>query len=285
MSNFDFIKADFPSLHADSVEAERLTFDSPRSTAVLCRSTLENAVNWLYENDRKLTRPWRADLSTLMHEHCFAEQFNATLLRELHLVRKTGNQAAHGTRVAETDALASLKYLFRFLRHLAIYYGKSTPESQVFDEALIPRPSAQLAGNTTSKPASTADDAKQLKKLQDKIDHKNREARAAEKERVEQAKTNAVMKAELEKAQAELAALKNTREQSIDVTTAVPLEISEAETRRRYIDLSLKECGWANLREGYELEYEVRGMPESTNPSGIGYVCLLYTSPSPRDRG
>ena len=34
----------------------------------------------------------------------------------------------------------------------------------------------------------------------------------------------------------------------------------------------MRECGWTNLREGYELEYEVRGMPQSTNPSGIGYV-------------
>ncbi|OED43455.1 restriction endonuclease [Chromatiales bacterium (ex Bugula neritina AB1)] len=267
MSNFDFIKADFPQLHVDVLEAERLTFDSPTSTAIFCRSTLENAINWLYENDRKLTRPWRADLSTLMHEHCFAEQFNATIMKELHLVRKTGNQAAHGTRVSESDALASLKYLFRFLRHLAIYYGKSTPETQVFDEALIPRPSAK------SQPATNAaQEAKQLKKLQDKIDHKNREARAAEKERIEQAKTNAQIKAQLEKAQAELAELKQAREESVDVATAVPMEVSEAETRRRYIDLSLRECGWTNLRVGYELEYEVCGMPQSTNPSGVGYA-------------
>ena len=267
MSNFDFIKADFPQLHADVVEAERLTFDSPTSTVIFCRSTLENAINWLYENDRKLTRPWRADLSTLMHEHCFAEQFNATMMKELHLVRKTGNQAAHGTRVAEGDALASLKYLFRFLRHLAIYYGKSTPETQVFDEALIPRPSAR-----TEPATNAAQEAKQLKKLQDKIDHKNREARAAEKERIEQAKTNAQIKAQLEKAQAELAALKQAREQSVDVATSVPMEVSEAETRRRYIDLSLRECGWTNLRAGYELEYAIKGMPQSTNPSGVGYA-------------
>ncbi len=57
-----------------------------------------------------------------------------------------------------------------------------------------------------------------------------------------------------------------------DISTAVPLELSEAETRRRYIDLSLKECGWDNLREGYELEYAVDGMPLSTNPSGKGCV-------------
>lgn len=269
MSNFTFIKADFPQLYEDVVEAERLTFDSPKSTAIFCRSTLENAINWLYENDRKLTRPWRADLSTLMHEHCFAKQFNAKLLNELHLVRKIGNQAAHGTRVNEDDALASLKYLFRFLRHLAIYYGKSTPDTQVFDEALIPRPA------TGSKPVSASDDTKRLKKLQENLEYKNREARKAEKEIAEQANTNAQIKAQLEQAQAELAALKQAREKSVDVTTAVPLEISEAETRRRYIDLSLRECGWVDLRDGYELEYEVQGMPRSTNPTGIGYVDYL----------
>ena len=34
----------------------------------------------------------------------------------------------------------------------------------------------------------------------------------------------------------------------------------------------LKEAGWNNLTEGKEVEYEVKGMPISTNPSGIGYV-------------
>ena len=49
-------------------------------------------------------------------------------------------------------------------------------------------------------------------------------------------------------------------------------KLSEAETRCRYIDVSLKAAGWNNLRQGYELEYKVEGMPKSTNPSGIGYV-------------
>ena len=271
MSNFTFIQADFPQLYADALEAERFVFDSPKVTAIFCRSTLENAVNWLYEHDRKLTRPWRADLNTLMHEHCFAEQFTQTLLSELHLVRKTGNMAAHGKRVSENDALASLKYLFRFLRHLAIYYGKKTPETQVFDEALIPRPALSTKAQA-SKPLSNKDDAKRIKKLQDNIDYKNRKAREAEQQIAEQAQANKQLMAELEQTKAAISALKQAREKSVDITTAIPLEISEAETRRRYIDLSLKECGWDNLREGYELEYEVQGMPKSTNPSGIGYV-------------
>lgn len=52
----------------------------------------------------------------------------------------------------------------------------------------------------------------------------------------------------------------------------MPLLVSEAETRRRYIDLSLKECAWDDLRDGRELEYEVSDMPLSTNSSGMGYI-------------
>ena len=48
--------------------------------------------------------------------------------------------------------------------------------------------------------------------------------------------------------------------------------ISEEATRKIYIDLLLKEAGWDNLREGREIEFEVSGMPKSTNPTGIGYV-------------
>ncbi|MDQ6991341.1 MAG: DUF4145 domain-containing protein [Mariprofundaceae bacterium] len=66
MSNFAFTQADFPSLYADALEAEKLTFVSPTAAAILCRSSLENAVNWLYDHDRSLQRPWRADLSTLL---------------------------------------------------------------------------------------------------------------------------------------------------------------------------------------------------------------------------
>ncbi len=85
MSNFTFIKADFPSLFVDAFEAEKLTFVSPSATAIFCRSTLENATNWLYDHEIGLTRPWRSDLNTLMHEHGFQSLFNQTLFGELNL--------------------------------------------------------------------------------------------------------------------------------------------------------------------------------------------------------
>ena len=264
MTNFTFIKADFPGLYDSAVEAERFVFDSPVACGVLCRSTLENGVNWLYEHDPTLTRPWRGELSTLMHEPCFVALFSQEKMRELHLIRKVGNAAAHGQRLREPEALASLKCLFRFLRHLGFYYGKRKPRSLVFNESLIPRPVAP--------PLSHQDDGKRLKKLQDNLAHKNKAAREAEETIAKQARLNAELMRELERERAKTATLKLEREQLFDVEAVVPLEVSEAETRRLYIDLALRECGWEDLRVGRELEFEVSGMPISTNPSGIGYA-------------
>ena len=267
MSNLTFVKVDFPELHADVVQAEQLVFVSAKASAVLSRSVLENAVNWLYENDRKLERPWRADLNTLMHGDDFKALFNRTMFGELNLVRKIGNIAAHtakkGQKVNADDALASLKYLFRFLRFLAIYYGKTTPATQVFDEALIPHPEAKQ---------TVTPNHEQLTSLLNDIESKNEANRAAEKKILAQADENALLKQQLEQAQAEIANRKLEREKSVDIDVEIPLEISEKATRERYIDMALREAGWTTLRKGHELEYPVVGMPKSTNSSGKGWV-------------
>lgn len=260
MSNFQFLQRDFPALYADAVEAEQFTFSSPKASAIFCRSSLENAINWLYDHERTLSRPWRTDLSTLMHEHGFKALFNNTLFNELNLIRKTGNLAAHGKSVSQQDALASLKYLFRFTRHLAIYYGKSLPDTQIFDEALIPRADA----NAIQPP--------NIESTLAEVDTKNQSKRENEQQIRDKAQHNQAVKQAIEQEQQQLAERKASREQSVDINTAIPLLVSEAETRLRYIDLSLKEAGWDNLQEGYHLEYEVTGMPASTNKSGIGYI-------------
>jgi len=265
MSNFDFIKTDFPQLYADAQEAEQLLFVSPKAAAVLLRSTLENDVNWLYDNDDKLELPWKTELSALMHDNCFRSIFNNTFFRELNLIRKIGNSAAHGDPIKQQDALASLKYLFRFLKFLANYYGKSEPQLKPFDEALIPRP---LSAQQIKQDKKVEE--KKLKKLIDNLEWKNKQARIAEKELAEKAKENTVLKQQLKQHKAELAARKVEREQTINIETAIPLLVSEAETRRRYIDVSLRECGWYKKNKDIDVEYPVVGMPKSTNSSGNG---------------
>lgn len=272
LSNFIFINADFPQLFVDVQQAEQLVHVSPKASVVLSRSVLENAVNWLYENDRTLARPWRADLSTLMHGDEFRALFNRTMFGELNLIRKLGNAGAHvsdkNKQITPPAALASLKYLFRFLRFLAIYYGKTTPETQVFNEALVLHhlPTAPEITTTTPK------EQQNIKSLLDELDAKNNAAREVEKKLVAQTQKNELIKKQLAEQQAEIQALKIEREKTLDVDTAIPLLVSEAETRIRYIDLSLTEAGWVNLKEGYDKEFEVTGMPKSTNPSGLGYV-------------
>jgi len=264
MSNFAFSRTDFPSLYADALEAEKLTFVSPTAAAILCRSSLENAVNWLYDHDSSLQRPWRADLSTLLHEQSFREQFPTSLFREINLIRKAGNAAAHGSKIKSSDSLASLKYLFRFMQYLNMYYGKTKPQTKTFDESLIPDVNQQDQQQQISQ--------QQIIDLQAELAAKSKAAIVAEEKLREQTQTNATLKAQWEEERAALAALKAERQKAVDIQVAVPLLVSEAETRKRYIDLSLKECGWDNLREGRELEHEVTGMPKSTNPSGLGFV-------------
>jgi len=267
MSNFAFLQVGFPSLYADALEAEKLVFVSPTAAAILCRSSLENAVNWLYDHDKSLNRPWRPDLSTLLHDQSFREQFPQSLFREINLVRKTGNAAAHGSKIKAGDSLASLKYLFRFMLYLNLYYGKTKPQTKVFDETLIPDSNQQA-----QQPKQQQITQQQILDLQAELEAKTKAAIAAEEKLREQTQTNATLKAEWEEERASLAALKVERQKAVDFQATVPLAVSEAETRRRYIDLSLKECGWDDLREGRELEHEVTGMPKSTNPSGLGYV-------------
>ena len=71
----------------------------------------------------------------------------------------------------------------------------------------------------------------------------------------------------------ELAAAKAQLDQLLQANKAVPDDHNpnEKQTRDRWIDILLKETGW-NINQPDWTEYEVEGMPESTNPSGKGYV-------------
>lgn len=259
MSNFAFLQTDFPTLLADAAQAESLAHRSPKAAAVLARVSLEAGVNWLYDHDRKLTRPWKSNLDTLMHETCFQALFSPSMFRELNLIRKLGNVAAHAGEVSADEILSSLKCLFRFWRFVAIYYGKTQLPTQTFDESLIPHEGARL-------------DKVQIAELIAQAEEHNtalREKAEQERKLIEQ---NEALKKEIEEQRAQLAALVEHRQQTVAVAQAIPLAISEAKTRKMYIDLSLREAGWTSFIKGQDIEFEVNGMPVSTNRTGVGYV-------------
>ena len=260
MSNFQFLHTAWPEIYREAQEAESLTLTSPKACAIICRSALEKTVRWLYANDPDLQEPYDTNLSSLMHERCFKDILKPSMFREINLIRKLGNNAAHGGKAKPDEALILIKHLFRFLSFLAIYYAEEEPQIRAFDENIIP----------TGK----EDDLKlaELQHLEKKLEKQNEAARLKRERLEEQAKEIETLKAQLVAKEEEVKARKEERAKNHEIEKEIPLLVSEARTRKLYIDQSLKGSGWDKLREGYELEYEVKGMPASTNPSGIGYV-------------
>ena len=70
-SNFTFLKAAWPELALEAAKAERNVAIDPRGASFYARRALELAVQWLYEADRSLRRPYRNDLSAMLFEPSF----------------------------------------------------------------------------------------------------------------------------------------------------------------------------------------------------------------------
>lgn len=260
MSNFNFLKHEWPYIFKEANEAERLTFTSPKACTIICRSAMEKAIQWLYANDPDLKEPYNNTLSSLMHEQCFKDILKPSMFYEINLIRKTGNNAAHGNSIKTKESLITIKNLYRFLSYLASYYAEEEPSITPFDESLIPKGNEEQM----SKEA--------LKTMAQRLERQNKKAQEEQKQLEEQAQIILALQQKIEKQQQEIRERKTAREKVVNPATAFPLQISESITRKLYIDQALKEAGWTNLREGYEIEYEVKGMPLSTNASGIGYV-------------
>lgn len=260
MSNFQFLHKEWPAIFREAYEAEQLTLTSPKASAIIARSALEKGVEWLYQNDGELEWPYDTKLSSLIHEQCFREIIKPSMFREINLIRLTGNNAAHGKSISHDQSITSLKNLFRFLSFLGVYYSEQEISVPSFTMGLIPDGSKQ---KETLKALQQLEEQLDLRREKEKEERTKLEAQAAQIE---------ALKEQLENQQKEFAKRRVEREKVKDSEKTIPILIPESVTRKLYIDVLLKEAGWNKLSEGREIEYEVKGMPVSTNPSGIGYV-------------
>ena len=260
MSNFQFLYKEWPAIFKEAKEAEQLTLTSPKASAMIARSALEKTVEWLYQNDEELEWPYDTKLSSLIHEHCFREIIKPSMFREINLIRLTGNNAAHGKSISHDQSIASIKNLFRFLSFLGLYYSEDDIDIPVFNMGQIPDGNEQ----------------KETLKVLQKLEYQLEQSREQDKEERAKIKVQAeqieLLKKQLENQQKVTTQRRVQREKVKNPEKNIPILIPESVTRKLYIDVLLKEAGWDQLTEGRELEYEVKGMPLSTNPSGIGYV-------------
>ena len=260
MSNFQFLEKEWSQIYKEAKEAEKLTLTSPKASAILSRSALELAVNWLFENDADLDWPYDTKLSSLIHDQAFTDILKPTMFKEINIIRYNGNDAAHGKPIGQNKALISIKNLFRFLSFLSIYYSEIEVDIPSFSMHHIPD------GNQEKETLATLQILE--KQLANKLAKEKEERAKIEK----QAETIELLQRQLIEAQKTTTQRRQQREKVKEVEKEIPILIPESETRRLYIDILLKDAGWDNLQEGREIEFEVKGMPKSTNPSGIGYV-------------
>jgi len=260
MTNFSFLHTnEWQHIYKDAVEAEKLTLTSPKAATVLCRSAMEMGVNWLFVNDYDLEYPYDRNLSSLLHHRGFRDIIKPSMFTELNLIRKQGNNAAHGKSITREQSVATLKYLFRFLSFIALYYNEEKITIPAFDDAIIPDGTAEKEAVAT------------LQKLQKHLDDKISKEKDQQLQLALSAKKIKELQEQLLAAQQKATSTRVSREKDT-ATPEIPLLISEKKTRVLFIDVLLKEAGWDHLQGGRDLEYQVTGMPLSTNRTGVGYV-------------
>lgn len=264
MTNFQFLYSHWPQLYSKLKTAEERIYSEPLSAASYSRLVLEETIHLIFDLEH-IDKPFNKELVNLMNDESIKGVIPFQIREGLHIVRKTGNNAAHyGSRVTSSDALISIKYLYTYLKWFALNYSNEVPSLPgLFDETIIPK---------------DKDSGRQLKILQQEQE-KEQAALMAEIQKLNEEKERILLIAQ--ESQESLEKLKQETAQEIEALKAqkqsrtIPIasEFTESETRRHLIDVDLKEAGWFLLSSGRELEYPVKGMPiTADNPKGNGFV-------------
>ena len=246
-SNFLLLQAEWPAVYESAVKAEQMVHPDPRTACFYARRALEVAVEWLYKYDSSLKLPYQDNLSALIHEPTFKKVTGDMIFYKARVIKDLGNLAVHKhTPVKVVDAQMAVKELFHVCFWLARHYARGAkPVDGVFNPALLPK--------TTPLPPQTQD---QLLKLETQLKDKDEKLSALLSDKT-------ALDEELMRLRAEIAEAKQANEKQADTH-----DYSEAETREYFIDLLLKESGWA-LDHPRDREYPVTGMP---NVKGEGFV-------------
>ncbi|MGH7034620.1 MAG: DEAD/DEAH box helicase family protein, partial [Stellaceae bacterium] len=256
MSQFGFLEREWPAVFDAAARAEKAVNADPRTACFYARRALELAVQWAFKADRALKLPYQDSLSALIHEPSFKQAAGEAVFAKAKIVVTLGNRAVHSHKpIAAADAVAALRELFHVCYWLARSYGRigRPAPGLAFDPAALPRPAGVAAA------AAARHSAEQLQKLEARLRESD------EKLAVLLADKNALDDA-LKRLREEVAAAKQTAEAQPDTH-----DYSEAETRDYFIDLLLKEAGWA-LDRKRDREFEVAGMPNNQGKGFVDYV-------------
>ena len=254
VTNFDYLKTEPRFLRfADvAVSAERIVLIDPEASIINSRRAMEFTVKWMYSVDSELEAPYQDNLQSLMNAEEFRQIVGNDIWKRMDYIRRCGNNAAHsGKKLGRDEAMLCLENLFIYLDFVACCYAENY-EKREFDKNII---------------SIRVKKAKELK-----------EKRILEQERLlKEEQKYAEQELNLKKLIAENSSLKKElsihRKEHQSSYVPKPLELSEYETRKLYIDSMLLDAGWTKGDDWLD-EVELYGMP---NKSGKGYAdYVLY---------
>jgi type I restriction enzyme R subunit len=244
MTNFSFLKekSQYKSFTNACLEAEKALIVSPATCAILTRRALELAVKWVYSFDSAVKVPYQDNLSSLIHNTSFLEIIDEDLLPLMKYVVKLGNVAVHtNSSINRDEAVLSLHNLHQFVSWIDYCYSDEYTAGE-FDESVL-----HTGEEKRERPEELQDLYEQLSSKDKRIEEvmkENENLRKAITEKREQ----------------------NTQEYNFQVD-----ELTEFETRKKYIDLDLKLAGW-EFKKDIVKEYPVAGMPNNAESGFVDYV-------------
>lgn len=241
MTNFDFLLKDpqFEPFAEAAVSAERALSIAPDLCATACRRALEFAVKWVYSVDGSLTQPYEDKLVTLISTEDFKDLIPAGMGEKLNYLRKVGNNATHNPKGISCDqAVLALQNLHSFMDFVAYCYGSDYTEIP-FDKSLLVQKPEPVA-------APVAPPAVEEVNFQTLLDENFPKREKLTAKRVAQLKQGYTVK---------------------------PMDMTEAQTRKAYIDVMLQDAGWRRGPNWVD-EYPVGEMPNKAGKGFADYVLL-----------
>jgi type I restriction enzyme R subunit len=250
VSQFRFLKGEWPEVAEAAMRAEAAAYPDPRAACFYARRALELAVAWAYKHDAALRLPYQDNLAALIHEPSFKLAAGEAVFNKARVINTLGNRAVHGhNAMPATDALAAVGELFHVCYWLVWTYAREARPAPnlAFEPGALPK---------TLIPKQTAEQLAQLE--------------VALRERDEKL---AVLLADRTALDEELANLRALVAEAKKAAATQPdtHDYLEAETRDYFIDLLLKEAGWP-LTDARDREFEVAGMPNTHEKGFVDYV-------------
>ncbi|TMO21487.1 DEAD/DEAH box helicase family protein [Pseudoalteromonas sp. S4741] len=263
--NFEHIQSKWPELHQLAAFAEEYAISDPQSALVKLRCFAEKVVGYLY---KELSLPVLP--TSNIFDKLTADDFTSAVPRlitdKLHAIRKSGNQAAHEGKVDQQQAIWILKESYFVASYLFMAYANGTqqecPEFKAPEQTQPTNQSdAQFAKKNKQLTQQLAENQARLKRALDELEA----AELAQKQAQQQAaKLKQTIDAE------KLTQVKTRNEQIVNSS----FNFNEHETRKRIIDLDLRNAGWNvalddESTEDVGKEVKVTDQPTTT---GVGYV-------------